>query len=258
MHLPVLKIYCIAALLICISSALKAQDNYEIQVYGSETVDPGHTMFELHSNYTFSGSKYVIDGVLPTNHVFHETVEITHGWTPWFETGFYFFNTVGNDNRTAYVGSHIRPRIAAPLDWHWPVGVSVSFEFGFQKAQYAANTSTLEIRPIVDKRWGKLYVSVNPTLEQSFRGPDQHRGMIFSPNVKGSYDVTKVVALGLEYYGSTGPFFRYDSFQQQQQQVFVATDLDFSKNWEFNAGYGRGFTNGTDRSIFKVILGRRF
>jgi hypothetical protein len=248
----------IALLLVTLSFKLKAQDNYEIQVYGSETVDSAHTMVELHSNYTLDGSKKIVQGVLPTNHVFHETIEITHGWTSWFETGFYFFNTIGNDGRTAYVGSHIRPRFAAPLGWGWPVGVSISLEYGFQKAQYSANTETLEIRPIIDKRWGGLYISLNPTLDQSFKGPDQNRGLIFSPNVKASYDVTKVIALGLEYYGSDGPFFKYDPIQQQQQQLFIATDLNFNPNWEFNAGYGWGLTNSTDRSIFKVILGRRF
>jgi hypothetical protein len=30
----------------------RAQDNYEIQVYGYDTVDPGKTMVELHSNFT--------------------------------------------------------------------------------------------------------------------------------------------------------------------------------------------------------------
>src|SRR5437016_1090399 len=83
---------------------LKAQDNYEIQVYGSQTVAKGNTMVELHSNYTFDGQKKTEAGVKPTNHVFHETIEITHGWNSWFETGFYFFNTIGNDNRTNYVG----------------------------------------------------------------------------------------------------------------------------------------------------------
>jgi hypothetical protein len=235
-----------------------AQDNYEIQVYGSETVDSGHTMVELHSNYTFNGSKKIIEGVLPTNHVFHETIEITHGWTPWFETGFYFFNAIGNNGRTSYVGSHIRPRVSAPVGWKWPVGVSISFEYGFQKAQYSANTETLEIRPIIDKKWKGLYVALNPALDQSFKGPDQNRGLIFSPNVKVSYDVYKVIALGVEYYGSDGPFLKYDPIQQQQQQVFIAIDLNFGLQWEFNAGYGRDFTNSTDRSIFKVILGKRF
>src|ERR1700733_2226276 len=110
------KIYLATLLFVFSWADLKAQDNYEIQVYGSETEEAGHTMVELHSNYTFDGSTSIIDGVLPTEHVFHETIEITHGWTPWFETGFYFFNTLGNDGRTAYVGSHIRPRFAAPQD----------------------------------------------------------------------------------------------------------------------------------------------
>lgn len=241
------------------TTRLQAQDNYEIQVYGSETVAPGRTMVELHSNYTFNGSKTVsADGMLPTNHVEHETIEITHGWTPWFETGFYFFNSLGNDGRTAYVGSHIRPRVAAPEGWKWPVGVSISTEFGFQKSAFDPNTCSLEIRPIVDKKIGGWYFSLNPTLDKSFAGPDGHRGFIFSPNVKGSYDVTKVVALGLEYYGSTGPFFHYDPIQQQEHQLFVATDLNFDPDWEVNAGIGYGFTKATDKAILKLILGRRF
>lgn len=252
------KIFITITLLVIYFIPAKAQDNYEIQVYGSETVEKNHTMLELHSNYTFDGSKIIDNGVLPTNHVFHETIEITHGWTTWFETGFYFFNTLANNGRSAYVGSHIRPRVAAPDAWHWPVGVSISFEFGFQKAAYDANTTTLEIRPIIDKKWGGLYVSLNPTMEKSFVGPDVNRGLIFSPNVKVSYDVTKVIAIGPEYYGSTGPFFHYDAFQQQEHQLFLATDLNFNPNWEFNAGYGWGLTNSTDKSIFKIILGRRF
>jgi hypothetical protein len=246
------------ALLVSVFTTSKGQENYEIQVYGSETVDPGRTMLELHSNYTFNGSKTIEDGVLPTNNVFHETIEITHGWTPWFETGFYFFNTLGNNGRSAYVGSHIRPRVAAPTAWKWPVGVSISFEFGFQKATYDANTTSLEIRPIIDKKWGGLYISLNPTVEKSFDGPDANQGFIFSPNIKASYDISKVVAIGPEYYGSTGPFFHYYASSSQQHQLFVATDINFDANWEFNAGYGWGLTNATDKSIFKVILGRRF
>ena len=246
-----------AAVLLLAGFSLKAQNNYEIQVYGAETVEKGHTMLELHSNFTTIGSTDVQDGVLPTNHVEHETIEITHGWTPWFETGFYFFNSIGADGSTGYVGSHIRPRIAAPDSWKWPVGVSLSVEFGFQKAAFSASTASLEIRPIVDKKWGGIYVALNPTLDESFAGPEES-GLIFSPNVKASYDVSKVVALGFEYYGSTGPVFNWDKLSNQDHQIFIATDLNFSENWEFNAGYGWGLTQQADKGIIKVILGRRF
>ncbi len=50
-----------------------AQDNYEIQVYGSDTVSPSSTMVELHSNFTADGSKIAENGVLPSNHAQHET-----------------------------------------------------------------------------------------------------------------------------------------------------------------------------------------
>lgn len=237
---------------------LKAQDNYEIQVYGAETVDKGYTMLELHSNFTFDGSKTVVNGTLPTNHILHETIEVTHGWTPWFETGFYFFNSLGSDGRNAYVGSHIRPRVAAPQTWHWPFGASLSVEYGWQKAAYSSSTSSLEIRPIIDKKWGAFYAAFNPTVDRSFTGLGDNTSYVFSPNIKASYDVSKIVALGLEYYGSTGPLFNNDPWVAQQHQLFAATDLNLSPDWEFNAGLGYGLTPATDRAIFKLIIGRRF
>ena len=39
-------------LIFIFASLSRAQDNYEIQVYGSDLVDPAHTMVELHSNFT--------------------------------------------------------------------------------------------------------------------------------------------------------------------------------------------------------------
>src|SRR5438309_9611562 len=114
---------------------VSAQDNYEIQVYGSQTVAPKATMLELHSNYTMGGSTSSNNGIYPTHDVLHETIEITHGFNNWFEVGFYIFTAIGNESRTGYVGSHIRPRVRAPESWHWPVGASLSAEFGYQKLQ---------------------------------------------------------------------------------------------------------------------------
>ncbi len=81
-------------ILILAAPVARAQDNYEIQVYGSDLVDPGHTMVELHSNFTIDGSKTSMDGVYPTDHAEHETVEITHGFDDWFECGFYIFTSI--------------------------------------------------------------------------------------------------------------------------------------------------------------------
>jgi hypothetical protein len=135
----------------------KAQDNYEIQVYGSDTVAPKTTMLELHSNFTAEGSfpapgsRFTGEGLYPTNHAEHETVEITQGVNSWSEVGFYIFTSARNGDGWQWVGDHIRPRVRAPDSLHWPVGVSLSMEFGYQRALFSPDTWTMELRPIIDK-----------------------------------------------------------------------------------------------------------
>ena len=244
--------------ILALPAALSAQDNYEIQVYGSETVAPGATMVELHSNFTADGRKEIENGVLPTDHAFHETLEITHGFNPWFETGFYVFSSARDGDGWQWVGDHIRPRVRVPEDWHWPVGLSLSTEFGYAQRKFSEDTWTLELRPIIDKQWGKLYVAFNPAFEKSFEGANSSRGFEFAPAAKVSYDVTKVVTLGVEYYASLGPATHFDEVGDQEHMIVPALDLNLSPKWEFNFGVGIGVTHSTDHLLFKMIVGRRF
>jgi hypothetical protein len=254
----ILRLLITSATLAMAAAAIQAQDNYEIQVYGSETVPRGVTMVELHNNFTAKGAKTTDDQTLPTDHAWHETIEITHGFNEWFETGFYIFTSARNGSGWDYVGSHIRPRFRVPPKWHWPVGVSLSQEIGFVRRQFSADTWSWEIRPIVDKELGKWYLSFNPALERSLKGPGTKRGFEFAPNFKFSYSVTKKVDAGLEYYGALGPVSGFDSKREQQHQIFPAIDLNVSPKWEFNFGVGIGMTRSTDHLIFKMIIGRRF
>ena len=238
--------------------SLQAQGNYEIQVYGSDTVPPGRTMVELHSNITLSGFKTTILGVLPDQHQVHETLEITQGWNEWFEIGFYIFTSQGPGQGYKWVGDHIRPRVRVPERWHWPVGVSLSTEIGYQRPIFSTDTWTWEIRPIIDKQLGRWYLAANPALERSFHGYSVPAGVGFSPGFKLGYNATRKLTVGFEYYGSVGPIFAFDPFNLQQQQFFPSIDYDFGPNWEFNFGMGIGVTRSTDHLIAKMIIGRRF
>src|SRR5207302_2810373 len=235
-----------------------AQDNYEIQVYPYETVAPGSTMVELHSNFTAQGKKTVVDRVAPSNHAVHETLEITQGFTDWFETGFYLFTSIKPKGGCEWVDDHIRPRVRVPESWRWPVGVSLSTELGYVRPKFSADTWTWEIRPIVDKKVGPWYLAFNPALERSWHGPGVNEGVEFAPAAKVSYDFTRHVAGGLEYYGSTGPITGLRPLHDQQHQIFPTIDLDVSPVWEINFGVGIGMTGPTDHLIIKGILGRRF
>lgn len=247
-----------AALFLLPFALVHAQGNYEIQVYPSETQDPGTTMVELHSNFTFEGSKGEMDGVLGTEHQLHETVEVTEGINPWFEIGFYYFSSAEAQQGYSWVGDHIRPRVRVPEDWKWPVGVSLSVEVGYQRYRFFPDTWTMELRPIVDKQLGRWYLAFNPVLDRAFHGPDVSQGLTFSPNVKVGYDFTKKINAGFEYYGTTGTLTELYPIPAQTQDLFAVTDLNLSPKWEFNFGVGVGLTGSTDHLIVKMILGRRF
>src|SRR5438105_243855 len=232
-----------------------AQGNFEIQVYGSELTAPGQPMVELHSNTAIKGTTRTEDGVVRTQGAVHETLEITHGFTPSFETGLYLFTSIQPDSGWEWVGDHIRPRVRAPESWNWPVGVSLSTELGYQRRAFSTDTWTWEIRPIIDQKVGRWYWSFNPAVEKSLKGDNSGSGFGFIPAAKVSYDVTSRVAAGLEYYGDIGPISRIDPPRQQQHLIFPVIDVDFGPRWEFNVGVGAGPTPSTDRLISKMVLG---
>ncbi len=247
-----------ALVLALVAIAARGQDNFEIQVYGSETLSARESMVELHSNYTLEGSKTEMNGVLPSHHALHETLEITHGFTPWLETGFYVLSSVQPGKGWEWVGDRLRPRLRVPESWHWPVGLSLSTEVAYERRLFSEETWSWEIRPIIDKTFGRFYLSLNPTFERALHGPNAARGFEFSPSAKISYDLTRKLAAGVEYYSDLGRLHGFEAFGQQEHQIMPAIDLNFSPKWECNIGVGVGLNHSTDHLLLKLILGRRF
>ena len=234
-----------------------AQENYEIQVYGSSTTYSGTSILELHSNYTLDGIKNTNDGVIPSQHSLHETLEFTHGITKNFEIGFYLFTNYTPGYGYQFVGSHIRPRIKAPDVWKLPIGLSLSAEIGAQRSKFASDVWSLELRPIIDKQWKRIYLSVNPVLGFSLKGSSNSSFPAFSPNVKLSYQLDSLISGGVEYYGELGTIAKFSNFNKQVHALFLTFDLYINPLWEFNFGPGIGITPSTDKFVFKSYIGRR-
>ncbi|HTW44218.1 MAG TPA: hypothetical protein VMD58_01615 [Acidobacteriaceae bacterium] len=255
----------VLTLLLIVSVKLAvAQNNYEIQVYGSQTVAPKTTLVALHSNLIADGTKSAggavnsPDQLYPTNDTLHETIEATQGITSWSQVGFYVFTSAGSGQGWQWVGDHIRTQVRAPDSWQWPVGASLSVDFGYQRPGFSTDTWTLEITPVVDKQLGRLYFAVDPAFERSFHGQSVSQGVDFAPSAKFSYAFNKYISGGLEYYGDYGSLHDISSFHNQQQQFFPVIDLNLSPDWEVNIGVGFGVTASTDDWIWKAIIGRRF
>ena len=236
-----------------------AQDLFEIQVYPYDTAEPGRTMLEFHTNFTPSGTKTAEDGVFPNNQQFHLTMEVTHGFTKYFETGFYLETAPYVPNEGAqFVGWHIRPRFSLPAFESFPFKMSFSFEYAFNQPRFDPNEQTLEIRPIFERERGRLYLSINPSLSVAVKGPDAGSAPAFEPSGKIGWDFSKKVAAGIEYYSETGTVKHFDRFSDQHHIVFGAADLNVSPDWEINFGLGRGLTGTSEHWVVKSILGYRF
>jgi hypothetical protein len=95
-----------------------------------------------------------VDGVLPTEHAWHETIEITHGFNSWFETGFYIFTSARNGNGWDWVGDHIRPRFRIPRAGigRWTSAFQMSLAIN---GQFFGGHLDVEIRPIIDNTSAK-------------------------------------------------------------------------------------------------------
>lgn len=253
----------------------RAQDNYEIQVYPSETVAPQTLLTELHSNFTAEGTTTTQFGMLPTQDQEHETLELTEGINEWSEIGFYVFTAEQSGHGVQWVGDHIRPRVRIPPSWHWPVGVSLSTEFGYARPPYSNPTWSWQIMPIVDQTIGRWYWSVNGTMvadlhvvapPANFTAPERQdyyrnvapKGLTLGPAATATYAPSKYFNFGVEYYSYYGQFGDFVTLHNQQQQFFPVVNLFVSPKWEINVGVGWGATAGTDHLIAKFIIGHYF
>ncbi|HMG33138.1 MAG TPA: hypothetical protein VKM94_04300 [Blastocatellia bacterium] len=246
------------AVLVLAPEKARGQDLFEIQVYPYDTVEPRRTMIEFHMNYFPSGTKQTDDGTFPNNHQFHLTMEVTHGLSKHWELGWYLVSAWVPGEGPKFAGARIRPRFRLPEAWHLPFKVSISTELGFNKRRFEANTLTLEIRPILEREFGKWYLSFNPVIATALRGEDAGTAPSFEPGFKLSYAVTKAIEPGFEYYAETGPITHFDSLHDQHHLIFPTLDLNVSPDWELNFGVGRGLTGTSEHWVVKWIIGYRF
>ncbi len=233
---------------------LKAQGDNEIQVYASPTIQKGWTIFELHSNYTTRGSKFLTDPKLAR--WVNETLEITSGFAKNFEIGFYTFTAFSPSGEFQYLGNQIRPRLTVPDTWKWPFGASLSMEFGFFRPdKFSPFNWQGEVRPIIDKTAGNWYFSLNPNIDFVLTGAEKGAGI--APQFKTVYTIEKAVGIGIEYYGSLGGFNNILPMQLQEHLLGPMIDIYTHPMWELNAGVLFGMTDGSNQRIFKILLGRR-
>jgi len=244
-------------LCVTIGAGARAQDAFEIQVYEYETVPRGRWDLETHVNYTARGIRDFQDGVAPSQRQTHLTFELTRGITNYFEVAGYLVTARRDGGPGEIAGWRVRPRFRLPENW-LPFKFSLSTEFGFPKRIYEENAITFELRPILERSFGKLQIDLNPVLGKAIRGPAAAEFWDFEPGVRFGYTTSKVLDLSVEYYGATGPLNRTEPASLQQHQLFPGADISFGPDVVLNLGVGFGLTSAGNTLVYKTRLGWMF
>jgi len=243
--------------MVCLATAASAsaQDPFEIQVYQYLTVPKGKWNLETHFNYTARGTTVAEGPVAPTEGQLHLTFELTRGITDYVELAAYLVLARREGHGPEYVGWRLRPRFRLPERWTGPIQVSLSTEVGFPRDRFDTEDVTLEVRPILEWKAGRVQIDLNPVVGRSLKGPGTTDGWDFEPGARVGLRLSRVVDLSAEYYGALGPVKNLDPADQQVHQFFGGADLWFRENVVLNFGVGFGATEAGNRTVLKTRLG---
>jgi hypothetical protein len=240
-----------AAILLTASTvSVRAVD--EIQVYNAEIAKVGQWTFQLHSNYAFIGRKEPdFPGGLVPNHALQGTGEWAWGITDWWEMGFYTPYAVDQELTPYSNAAKIRQLFVIPNAAEREFFYGVNFEFSYAMPQFSETRWNMEIRPIVGWRKGDYEFIINPIVDLGF---GQNGGAEFVPAARFARKLGENLAVGVEYYTDLGPLQSWLPFNEQQHNVYAVVDFKIGR-FDVNAGVGYGLTPGSDRLMYKMIIG---
>jgi hypothetical protein len=241
-----LRIVGLLGVLGTVTHPLSAQERFDIAVYPYATAHRGEWELEGHLNYSSRGTNAFDGTVAPTQGQWRLTAEVSRGITDHWEVSGYLLGAQTPGLGLDYAGWRLRSRVRAPEVWRLPVGLGFSAEYETARPAFSESARTLELTPILERRFGPLQLLANPTLERDLAGPEHE--WEFEPRARAGVDVSKRLTLGFEYYGVF-------EAALQKHQYYPTADLRFGDDMTLHLGVGFGGTTAGDRLVFKTRFG---
>jgi hypothetical protein len=228
-----------AILLALACFAAYGQDPFEIHVYEYEELKPGQFTLEQHLNYVPE----------PGNDQFHMTYELTGAITDHISLGFMELNGVRfGKSGLEEAGWRVLPHFYVPESWHLPFRAGLVTEFSFEHPTYSADSRHVEIRPILERRFGSFQVDFNPVASRALHGPGIRDGWHFEP------------AARVAWFGGAAdpdekrfvPYLEsYNDPETHVHQIFPGVDWRLARHLLWSLGIGPGLNSAQPRLVFK-------
>jgi len=235
-----------------LGAPLHAQDPFEIVVYPAATAKRGEWELETHLNYTARGTSAFASTVAPTRYQTHLALELTRGITSNWEASFYLLGARRPDVGAEYAGWRLRSRVRAPRSWRLPFDLGFSAELEAPRPAYGGASPTIELTPILERRFGAVRLGLNANMEKDLgegEAGGNSEGWELEPSALVGVAVSRRVLLKLEYHGAWGELTDPLGPNAQAHQIFPGIDVRLggvTLGWSV----GAGTANAANRLVF--------
>jgi hypothetical protein len=248
----------VALMLLIFASRAHAQvDPWEFEVYPYATEGPGVVELETDNavvvNGHSQGGEGTSAGAFRSQGTWYNQYELTYGLTDRVEVAAYLNMAQVSGHGYWYAGSKYRLRGHLFDEDVLPVNLGWYLELEWHKTpQFDDNELELDMRPIIEKDFGRFSILLNPKFEKAvFVGPNKNKGFEFGYANAIYYRWMRYLSPGIEFYGGVGNIDDNDPIHEQQHYIFPVVWGAFSNGIEYNVGPGFGLTSGSDRVIVK-------
>jgi hypothetical protein len=244
-------------LLLCASPVRAQVDPWEFEVYPYASEPRGMMELETDNAFIVHGHREAgggtSAGTFASEHMWYNQYELTYGLTDRIEAAAYLMMARPAGSGYGYAGSKLRLRGrlfdpgVLPVDLGWYAELEWHKTPQFDDAQVE-----LELRPILEKDFGRFSLVAEPKFEKVLEGEGSHEGFEFGYVAGASYRWTRRLSPGLEFYGGIGLITHADPLTEQQHYIVPVLWGELPHGIEYSLGPGFGLTRGSDRVFIKL------
>ncbi len=241
---------------LCPSRAAAQLDPWEFEVYPYATESRGTIELETDNAVVADGHRQggngTAAGTFRSQSMWYNQYELTYGLTDRVELAVYLLMAQPDGHGYWYAGSEYRLRGRLFDPGVLPVDLGWYAELEWHKTpQFDDADVELEMRPIIEKDFGRLQLNANPIFEKVLAGAGKNQGVEFGYSIGAYYRWMRYLSPGVEFYGGAGLIDDADPLSQQQHYIFPVIWGELPHGLEYNIGPGFGLTRGSDRVIMK-------
>jgi hypothetical protein len=234
-------------------------DPWEFEVYPYATAPRGMIELETDNAVIANGHRQgpngTAKGIFPSQGTWFNGNELTYGLTDRIEAAAYLNFAEPSGHGLWWTGDKLRLRGRLFDEETLPVNLGWYIELEWHKTpQFDDADLELELKPIIEKDFGRLSVILNPIFEKPLYGRGHHQGFEFGYRNGVYYRGRRGLSPGIEFFGGIGLIDDTHPLAGQQHYIFQVICGELRNGIEYNLGPGFGLTRGSDHVIVKFNL----